>query len=199
MEFFNQTNETSSQDGGFAIAGMGHDVVDCAEFREQLQLPGSRFEKLFSRREIAQCRMRAQQVGVHGMNEQDAAALDINPQEIAYAQHLAARWAGKEAFLKAWSHALAPSTHMPYTIDNFPWSSIEIMQDSVHRPAVVVSDDVERTLADTLGSAPRIHISLSHDGGIASAVVIVEKPADDCLSVEYQSAEKQNAENAERE
>lgn len=138
------------------IAGMGHDVVDCASFREQLELPGSRFDELFSAREKAQCRARS------GQSHDD------------YASHLAARWAGKEAFLKAWSHALAPSVQMPYTIENFPWSSIEILNDSVHRPAIFLAQCVEEKLRETLGTSVHSHISMSHDGGIASAVVILE-------------------------
>ena len=51
--------------------------------------------------------------------------------------HLAVRWAGKEAFLKAWCEALAfvaerdaATPARPYTIDAFPWPDIEILDDS---------------------------------------------------------------------
>ncbi|TCD54454.1 holo-ACP synthase [Alloscardovia theropitheci] len=139
------------------MAGMGHDVVDYLQFEEQLNLAGSRFERLFSRREIAQCHARSAESGD------------------SYAQHLAARWAGKEAFLKAWSHALAPSCDMPYAIEYFPWESIEIMSDAVHRPSLIISDDVVKRVYDSVGNDVRFHISLSHDGTVASAVVIIER------------------------
>lgn len=144
-------------DGQARILGMGHDVVDCVEFREQLDLPGSRFDNLFSSREKAQCRARASE------SHDD------------YVNHLAARWAGKEAFLKAWSHALAPQAAMPYTVDNFPWALIEILSDAAHRPSIFLPPSVSEKLCETLGLCAKIHLSLSHDGGVASAVVILEQ------------------------
>ncbi|WP_257639452.1 holo-ACP synthase [Alloscardovia macacae] len=134
-----------------SIAGMGHDVVDIPLFAQQLAVPGTRFEALFSAREKAQCRAR---------------------ESGEYAEHLAVRWAGKEAFLKAWSHALG-SAETPYTMDNFPWSHIEILSDYSHRPSLVLGREVEGKLAECIKN-PRIHVSLSHDGRMASAVVILE-------------------------
>lgn len=64
--------------------GLGHDVVDVAAFAEQLAEPGSRMRTLFSVREVRQASDRARQ-------KNDGEAV-----------HLAAKWAGKEAFLKAW-------------------------------------------------------------------------------------------------
>ncbi len=64
--------------------GLGHDVVDVAAFAEQLAEPGSRMRALFSVREVRQASDRARQ-------KNDGEAV-----------HLAAKWAGKEAFLKAW-------------------------------------------------------------------------------------------------
>lgn len=64
--------------------GLGHDVVDVAAFAEQLAEPGSRMRALFSVREVRQASDRARQ-------KNDGEAV-----------HLSAKWAGKEAFLKAW-------------------------------------------------------------------------------------------------
>lgn len=159
-----------------SIVGMGHDVVQCSSFAEQLSMPGSRFERCFSAREIAQCKARAQ------------ASHDD------YVVHMAARWAGKEAFLKAWSHALGALgiTEMPYSIENFPWAEIEIVHDNAGRPHITLTDRLSDTLHKTIvdqaqnsvnsgilathdtGQNIAIHISLSHDGDIASAVVIME-------------------------
>ena len=138
------------------VAGMGHDVVSISDFQQQLNLPGSRFENLFSAREKAQCGARS------GVFLED------------YARHLAVRWAGKEAFLKAWSHALVPQTHMPYSMESFPWNAIEILSDSVRRPSVFLQRDVMQKLTESLGQRVIPHISLSHDGDVASAVIILE-------------------------
>ena len=62
--------------------GLGHDVVDVAAFAEQLGQPGSHMRALFSVREVRQAEDRARQ-------KNDGEAV-----------HLAAKWAGKEAFLK---------------------------------------------------------------------------------------------------
>ncbi|MFD0704772.1 holo-ACP synthase [Alloscardovia venturai] len=141
------------------IAGMGHDVVSISDFQQQLNLPGSRFENLFSSREKAQCRAHS------GVSLED------------YARHLAVRWAGKEAFLKAWSHALVPQTHMPYSMEAFPWNAIEILSDSVRRPSIFLSSDVMQRLTESLGQSVTLHTSLSHDGNVASAVVLLEANA----------------------
>ena len=163
--------------------GLGHDVVDVAAFAEQLSEPGSRMRSLFSVREVRQ------------------------------AAHLSAKWAGKEAFLKAWCDYLGDAPY-PFTLDNFPWPEIEILDDSRGVPHVslgkgtasVFQTDYANSAAGAryssayspasdngpyavmqerrnarsaqrsafgAGSMPHIHISLSHDGPIASAVVTI--------------------------
>lgn len=100
------------------MLGLGHDVVDVPAFAEQLGEPGSRMRNLFSMRELWQT---AQRVQVKRDGE---------------AVHLAARWAGKEAFLKAWCEAISRRANAdgdiayPYTLDDFPWARIEILDDS---------------------------------------------------------------------
>lgn len=160
------------------VLGLGHDVVDVAGFAAQLSEPGSRMRGLFSARELRQAAAR-------GEAKHDGEAV-----------HLAARWAGKEAVLKAWEAALQDAAS-PYTLDNFPWSRIEILDDRRGRPFVALAADVDRVLRSSVGCAgPETadggatedhgecdgaissndlawHISLSHDGPIASAVVIL--------------------------
>lgn len=141
------------------ILGLGHDVVDVATFAGQLAEPGSRMRALFSPRELRQASLRAQ-----AKHDEEST-------------HLAARWAGKEAVLKAWCEALGDAPN-PYTLDDFPWQGIEILDDSRGRPHVALRADVESRLAESLGS--RLtgesiwHVSLSHDGPVASAVVLLE-------------------------
>lgn len=142
------------------MLGLGHDVVDVAAFREQLDESGSRMRRLFSPRELRQSALRAR------IKNDDESV------------HLAARWAGKEAVLKAWCDALADVPN-PYTLDDFPWSGIEILDDSRSRPHVVfsdvVADRVRASLSGRDAAGPDLdwHVSLSHDGPIASAVVVV--------------------------
>ncbi|KAB7788219.1 holo-ACP synthase [Bifidobacterium cebidarum] len=167
--------------------GLGHDVVDVAAFAEQLAEPGSHMRSLFSVRELRQAAERARL-------KNDGEAV-----------HLAAKWAGKEAFLKAWCEALGERSY-PFTLDNFPWREVEVLDDSRGVPHVMLSGVVARAFreltvdcggssrddvrnpksdyandgdivsnsvsqTDYAGSIPVIHISLSHDGPIASAVV----------------------------
>ena len=171
--------------------GLGHDVVDVAAFAEQLSESGSRMRSLFSVREVRQAADRAR------LKNDDEAV------------HLAAKWAGKEAFLKAWCDYLGNAPY-PFTLDNFPWPEIEILDDSRGVPHVslgkgaasVFQTDYANSAAGAryspasdngpytvmqerrnarsaqrstsgAGSMPHIHISLSHDGPIASAVVTI--------------------------
>ena len=180
------------------IAGIGHDLVNVAQFAEQMQ-DGNGWRALFSVRELRQCDLRAQA-------KNDEKAL-----------HIAARWAGKEAVIKAWSEALSTANiSYPYTLDNMPWASIEILNDSHGCPRVILGPDVHSQLVKSLESVfaknsdvknpdvknqdaknpdsskrldqvlenldnkIRWHISLTHDGllednsAFASAVVMLE-------------------------
>ena len=74
---------------------------------------------------------------------------------------LAARFAAKEAMAKALG---APS--------GLHWIDAEVQTDDTGRPSLVLSGSVARR-AEELG-ATRVHVSLSHDAGIASAVVVLE-------------------------
>ncbi len=145
------------------MMGLGHDVVDVESFGEQLSLPGSRIRGLFSAREFRQAAQRAK-------SKNDGETV-----------HLAARWAGKEAFLKAWCEALSfvpehgSGNHArPYTVDDFPWSNVEILDDSHGVPHICLSPQVRSKLRESLASRPyEMHISLSHDGAVASAVAYI--------------------------
>ena len=136
--------------------GLGHDVVDVAAFAEQLGQPGSHMRALFSVREVRQAADRARQ-------KNDGEAV-----------HLAAKWAGKEAFLKALCDFLGGAP-FPFTLDNFPWREIEILDDSRGVPHVSLSGDASPAFqTDYLGLIPDVRISLSHDGPVASAVVMIQ-------------------------
>lgn len=167
------------------MLGLGYDLVSIADFAERLAMPGTRMSRLFSVREQRQSQERARVKG-------------DDPES-----HLAVRWAGKEAVLKAWSEALR-SEHAPYDLDDFPWGGIEILDDRRGRPGVHLGQEVQDHLDESLpapsdsslyelggsgvnhdGSAGAVgedhrgagglvwHVSLSHDGGIASAVALL--------------------------
>jgi len=74
---------------------------------------------------------------------------------------LAARFAAKEALAKA----LGAPTGMG-------WLDAEVVNESTGDPQLLVRGSV-RARADEIGVAS-IHVSLSHDAGIASAVVVLE-------------------------
>ena len=162
------------QEPGDRIAGLGHDVVALDVFAEQLAEPDGGMRRLFSPRELRQSALR-------GRLKADGDAV-----------HLATRWAGKEAVIKAWCEALGETFPLPYTVDNVPWARIEILDDARGVPHVVLADDDARALSEALrgvqrdmptasdaGAQPgedarwRWHISLSHDGPVASAVAIL--------------------------
>ncbi len=74
---------------------------------------------------------------------------------------LAARFAAKEAIAKA----LGAPTGMA-------WHDAEVVSESSGRPVLAIRGSV-RARADELG-VTSVHLSLSHDAGIASAVVVLE-------------------------
>jgi phosphopantetheine--protein transferase-like protein len=100
---------------------------------------------------------------------------DARAPEAIRVQRLAARYAAKEAFVKAWSGARAGR---PPQLDAIDLREIEVVDDGHGRPALrlhgAVATSLER-LAEELGLvAPlRTHLSLSHDPPTAAAVVLL--------------------------
>lgn len=78
---------------------------------------------------------------------------------------LAARFAAKEALAKALG---APA--------GLGWQDAEVVSEHSGRPTLVISGSV-LAAAEGLG-ASRAHLSLSHDGGIATAFVVLEGDGD---------------------
>ncbi|MHA2789699.1 holo-ACP synthase AcpS [Corynebacterium sp. S7] len=122
---------------------IGVDLVCISEFREQLALPGSTFESVFSARELRVAN-----------TKQDRA------------EHLAGRWAAKEAFIKAWSQALygLPNKIEPDRVD---FSEIEVVADRFGRVALELHGEVASV------ALPAQSLSISHDGDYAMAACIV--------------------------
>lgn len=122
------------------IIGLGIDIAEVARFARQLPgLPGLR-EDLFTPAEIAYCEPKA------------------DP-----ASHYAARFAAKEAFLKAlgtgWRDGLA-------------FGDIEVAAAESAGPTLSLKGRAASAAAER--QVRRIHLSLSHEASHAVAIVILE-------------------------
>lgn len=146
-----------------AVLGTGVDLVHVPALAHQLTIPGTVFaERAFTARELREARCRADETGS------------------LQAEHLAARWAAKEALIKAWSTAAntvaggaVPPAIAPEAVD---WREIELVSDRWGRPALrltgEVASAVERSLGPGAADATRWPVSVSHDGDWAIAVVL---------------------------
>lgn len=130
------------------ILGIGTDLVQIDGFRRQLADRASRFLD-----------------GVFTPGERRDA--ELRPTDDV-ARHLAARYAAKEAFVKAWSG----SRHgRPPRLSTIDLGQIEVRCDAWGRPTIALA----APLADHVGPVV-IHTSLSHDGAYATATVVLEAP-----------------------
>ena len=79
------------------------------------------------------------------------------------AQYLAGKFAAKEAFMKA----IGAGIHQEVW-----FTQIEVLNDEFGKPYVKVSGEAEARLKES--SSEKIHVSISHSGEVAVAVVILE-------------------------
>ena len=123
---------------------MGIDLVSIADFAEQVDRPGTVFAQTFTPGERR----------------------DASDKSSSAARHLAARWAAKEAVIKAWSGSrFAQKPVLPEGSHR----DIEVVTDMWGRPRVRLSG----AIADHLAKVT-IHVSLTHEGDMAAAVAILE-------------------------
>lgn len=128
------------------MVGLGIDIVEVARVRALLQRHPERAPaRLFAPEERADCERRAR------------------PEEC-----LAARFAAKEAFLKALGTGLR---------DGLSWREIRVRQDGRGCPELVLSGGAAERLRRRGGG--RVHLSLSHEAGLAVAVVVIEEAGTD--------------------
>lgn len=125
------------------------DLVHVPTFAEQFAQPGSRFPLIFSVGERA-----------------DAVARDLSQDQLV--RFWAARWAAREALIKAWSGALFG---LEPPLDDEVLSQIEVATDVWGRPRLLLRDDVALALEGL-----STHLSLSHDADYATAYVVLEDP-----------------------
>jgi holo-[acyl-carrier protein] synthase len=122
------------------IKGIGTDIIAVARIKKNVETNPRFVEKLFSPAEIAYCQSKA------------------NPE-----QSYAARFAGKEAVMKALG------TGWDCGIN---WTDIEILPGSQGKPEVSLHGAAGK-FADAMGVVA-IQISLSHEKEYATAVVVLE-------------------------
>ena len=124
--------------------GIGIDHVDAGRMADFLERFGQRGEqRLFTDQELERCRDRPRP-----------------------AECLAARFAAKEAFVKALGTGLQGMT----------WTDVEVRGSEGEPPRLVLHGGARKALEARGGS--RVHVSLTHEAGSAMAVVILEDSAD---------------------
>jgi holo-[acyl-carrier protein] synthase len=124
------------------IIGTGIDIVDISRMEESISRHGQRFmNRLFTPSEQNYCQGK-----------------------VSKYQHYSARFAGKEAFLKAAGTGLRDGIH---------WLDMEFINDTLGKPEAHYTGK----LADHLIQihVDRVHVSFSHTGTHAVAVVILER------------------------
>ena len=122
------------------IAGLGIDMIEVERVAEKIGKESGFRELVFSKKEIEYCDAKANKF-----------------------EHYAARFAAKEAFLKAIGTGWASGT---------AFNEIEVFNDANGKPEIMLHGQTAITLA-AMGNK-KISVSLSHLKTIASAVVIIE-------------------------
>lgn len=128
------------------VIGVGVDLVHVPGFAEQLAQPGTQMERAFTAGERADARERPLDADVH----------------------LAARWAAKEALIKAWSTSIYG---LPPVVDERVHHLIEVVTDAWGRPRLRLHGAVGEHL-----DRHDLSVSLSHDGDYATAYVVLGAP-----------------------
>jgi len=125
------------------IVGIGVDIVDIDRIKQRIEAGKGFRDLVFSEEEIAYCKKKS------------------NPYE-----SYAARFAAKEAFLKA------VGCGIDFSID---LKEIRIANNEIGKPYFILSEIVERFLIQQMGFIPEAQISLSHSKQQAIAFVLFNK------------------------
>lgn len=121
---------------------IGTDLVHIPTFRAQLASPGTTFARAFTDRELRDCASKT---------DRDAS--------------LAARWAAKEAYVKAWGSSCFGR---PPALEAIDFRQLEVLVDAYSRPTLAVSSQLAAA-----GAPAVVSLSLSHDGDYATATCLV--------------------------
>lgn len=123
------------------IFGAGTDIIEVQRIEDKLLRTGGLKDRLFTAREIAYCESKHRP-----------------------ALHFAARFAAKEAFLKAMGTGWS---------GGHKFSEIEVVNNALGKPELFVHGKV-REFCESHGIAA-MEVSLTHIKDVASAVVVLEK------------------------
>lgn len=134
------------------VLGVGIDLVDVVGFAEQLAAPGTRFE-------------------LHAFSAGERAEVGATASDRT--RRLAARYAAKEAFIKAWS---ASRFGRAPTLTSWDLNEVEVVTDAHGRPSLRLSGAVAAAVHEQLDDRWTAHLSMTHDGPSAAAVVVLEGP-----------------------
>ncbi len=120
------------------VEGIGIDVVEIGRMQAAIDRWGDTFlEKIFTVNEISYARSKAQP-----------------------AQHLAGRFAVKEAVAKALASGWS---------GGFRWKDVEVENDPAGKPSVIVHGSIRNMLGKR-----RLLVSISHSGNVAVACAVIE-------------------------
>jgi len=122
------------------IFGIGIDIIEVARIRKAYKKFGKRFLD-----------------GIYTEREQAFSLKHNDPSE-----RLAARWAAKEAFLKALGTGLIPGV--------IRWRDVEIIDNEHSRPTIKVYGKPAALLGNR-----KVHLSISHLADMATAIAIIEE------------------------
>jgi holo-[acyl-carrier protein] synthase len=120
-----------------SVVGLGLDVVELAEFAESIAARPRMLARIFTRSELAHCRSLPRST-----------------------EHLAARFAAKEAAMKAAGTGWG---------EGVQWRDVEVVGARGERPSLVLRRALRRRVRE-LG-ARDVLVSLTHSGSYAAAVV----------------------------
>lgn len=125
------------------IYGIGTDIAATERFQRFIDAGNSALmDRLFTQAERTLCG-----------NRKDTASC------------LAARFAAKEAFLKALGTGLR---------DGISWQDMEVSNNPLGKPELTLSGKAAEQIQ--INGVNRVHLSLSHDNGSAIAMVVLETP-----------------------
>jgi holo-[acyl-carrier protein] synthase len=121
------------------VVGIGIDLVDCGRIERMLADHGQAFlDRVYTPGEQAYCGRSRNQI-----------------------ERLAARYAAKEAVLKALGTGMR---------DGMSWTEIDVSHDALGAPVVTLHGEVARVAAAR--GVGRLAVSLTHAGGLAMAEVM---------------------------
>lgn len=154
-------------------AAIGVDLVDVSSFGEQLGQDGSVFHRVFTAREWNAASRFTPEQGAPTSEASEALSTSRVSSGLSMRsiQSLAARWAAKEAFIKAWS-SLYYGREDPLERDQIDWAEIEVVNDRWGRPSLRFHGAIAAALKQTeqeISASLTWLVSLSHDGNYSIA------------------------------